>query len=125
MSHNTLGGGLAADTAWYNFFSDPIIPNQWYHAAFVKDMESETVAFYLDGTLVGQSSFPASGIGIWNSQFCDQSKMKIGMYSSSNWATNKFDGLIDEAAIFNTALNLAQIQQIYAQGLPRYMVVEH
>ena len=125
MGSEKASAGLASNSAWYSFESSALESDQWHHAAFVKNMEDQTVSFFMNGALVGEDSFPASTLGTWaGAQFCDQNKMSIGLYNTSNWSTNKFDGLIDEASIYATALNVAQVQQLYTQGLVRHMATE-
>ena len=78
---------------------------QWYH--LVGTWNGSTVTLYIDGT-AQTTTASASTIG-HNTGF----PATIGRYS-----TNYFQGLIDEVALFNSALSVSDITSIYNSGVP-------
>lgn len=86
----------------------------WVHIATTiteSSTGSNVISVYVNGTFLGSSSSATSRPRSFNKltigSFCD------GLFGSS------FDGLIDDLRIYNTALNAAQVQSIYAaQGMP-------
>ena len=82
-----------------------VSPNQWYHVALTySTLNSEAVVnVYLNGTLVADAVADVNTS--WNPQFA------LGAYLGE--AQPSFAGSIDEAAVFNQALNSQQIEQIY------------
>jgi hypothetical protein len=78
---------------------------QWYYV--VGTYDGATVKVYLNGTEEG--SAPYNG-GIWDSQ----SNLLIGR-KNIGWA-DAFDGMIDEARVYNTAKSVAWIKADYSSG---------
>ncbi|MFC1787862.1 LamG-like jellyroll fold domain-containing protein [Patescibacteria group bacterium] len=84
--------------------------DQWYHVASTWDGASKTLSVYVNGVL--EDSATNLNVGSIDHASAD---FRIGDdWSGSN---NEFDGLIDEAAIFNRPLNLIEIKTIYNNGL--------
>jgi hypothetical protein len=88
-----IGGGTVAN-------------NQWYHGLVVRS--SGTVTIYLNGSSVAS----VSNTGQFNSS---TSSSKIGDDNSNNPA---FPGLIDEVAVWSSALSSSDITSIYNSGTP-------
>jgi hypothetical protein len=82
-----------------------VYDGQWHHVAGVYD--GTNMFLYVDGTL--DVSQPATGSISQNS-----SPMCIGQTAQSTGYF--FDGLIDEASIYNRALTASEIQTLYAAG---------
>lgn len=101
---DTSASGVGFDSV---LGSTSLTTNTWYHVAAVYDDTEMTV--YLDG--VEDATPLAETGGIYNGT----AQVRIG--SSPSQAGNEFDGLIDEVAIFNTALTQSQIQDIMNNGL--------
>ena len=78
---------------------------QWYH--LVGTWDGSTVTLYIDGTAQSTTA-SASTIG-YNTGF----PATIGRYS-----TNYFQGLVDEVALFDSALSSSNITAIYNSGVP-------
>ncbi len=92
----------------------PMSIGEWHHVAFVVDRD--IVQLYRDGQLVTQSSCkgliaipPVSSL-VLGAKFGDD---QLG---PANGLPAYWDGLIDEFAIFNTALNDEQITGLYRAG---------
>ena len=78
---------------------------QWYHV--LGTWNGSTVTLYVNGS-AQTTTASASTIG-YNTDF----PATIGRYSS-----NYFQGLVDEVALFNTALSSSDITAIYNSGVP-------
>jgi len=80
-------------------------PNQWYHVALTYSGSNSAVNVnvYLDGALVATALADANAA--WNQQ------VAFGAYLGAQQPS--FVGSMDEVAIFNQALSLQQIEQIY------------
>ena len=87
----------------------PVISAEtWYHAALTFD--GMTLALYLNGE-------KATSAGGGGEIIYDNMPVRIGLSSSIPGAWSAFDGLIDEVALFNTALTQEDIQVIMNEGL--------
>jgi len=96
------GSGLSTDLSGNRNLND----EQWHHVATIYD--GTNIYLYVDGVL--DASTPATGT-IWQ----NNSPVEIGnTYNNPN--NYCFDGLIDEASIYNRALSAAEIAAIYAAG---------
>ena len=99
-------------------FTDPTVLSidTWYHAAMVRQKSpwSWIMTFYLNATVATSPS------GTWTSDyngadFSTSSALLIGEWWSGGYST---DGKIDEVAIWNVALDSANIKAIYNSGDP-------
>lgn len=81
-----------------------IAPNTWYHAAFVYDGVNRMI--YINAQL--DASKPDSGNVISANQ-----PLRIGSWTSERY----FDGKIDEVVLWDRALSVGEIQQLYQSGL--------
>lgn len=88
------------------FYQSNVLANTWYHLSAVYD-ENDSCSIYLDGKLVGRSTFAATN-GPDNGL-----AFNIGAESD---AGNPFIGKLDDIKIFNYALTPQQIQMEYAGG---------
>jgi RHS repeat-associated protein len=84
------------------------VADQWYHVAVVYDAEAETVSMYVNGTLVDSGS--RSGT------FSNNAHALVMGAFPGNEAQTEFNGLIDEAGIYNYALTANQVAQLYNPG---------
>ncbi|MFH1657194.1 MAG: LamG-like jellyroll fold domain-containing protein [bacterium] len=102
----------ATDNLWRaQFWSTPDFDfnydskNKWVHFVFMHDGTRGVV--YADAKEVAYEN-SAMNTG-------DAKTFKIG-----RWASNNFIGLIDEVQLFNQALDMSEIQQLYAEGVVRH-----
>ena len=103
MKNSTGAIGLGHSGGWvYDGMSLP--SGSWYHVAATLD--SGTVQFYVNGVAKDQ------GTGVTITGTTDD--LIIGAVPGSN----AFNGLIDEAAIFDSALSSSDITAIYNSGTP-------
>lgn len=85
--------------------NDSIILNKWSHIVAVRN-SSNQVSFYINGVLNGtanQSSGTPSG-------------STVGSICESSSSANRFDGIVDDVKIYNTALSYDAIVKLYSQG---------
>lgn len=80
---------------------------EWHHA--VGTLSPTGMTFYVDGKLVGTNaqSVGQDYVGYW----------RVGGDSTWGSSSRYFDGKLDEAAIYGTALNAGQIWEHYSTGL--------
>jgi hypothetical protein len=98
--------GVYVNGAWANNNdSIPVPLNQWTHVAGVYDGTNNFL--YVNGQLASSVHAPGTISPSGND-------LQIGHDPSD--ATRYFNGLIDEATVYNTALTAAQIQAIYDAG---------
>jgi len=110
-----FGVFLDGNDSWNLTGSAPLPADKWSHVAGVYDCAQ--VSFYLNGELVG-TPLKASGRIVPS-----HLPLQIG-HDAAN-PDRYFNGLIDEASVYNTALNAEQIRAIYNAGsagkcLPRH-----
>ena len=87
--------------------STPLQLDTWYHGAVTYD--GSTVSLYLNG------QFETSQAMSLDTQI-NPNGLTIGRTSPSDLITSQWNGLVDEAAIFNRALSGEEIAAIYATG---------
>lgn len=98
---NTNGGKLAAghNGYWYSVSDDvPLEPNVWYHVAVTYDATTTTMRLYKNGVLVDENTAvdPVSGGNF----------IRLGSY---NYASNLFQGKMDEVRIWNRVLEPCEL----------------
>ncbi|MFO0941314.1 MAG: LamG-like jellyroll fold domain-containing protein [Pirellulales bacterium] len=78
--------------------------NQWYHVAVVRDDAAKTVKMYLNGTLVGASTYTGTVISA-------PATKKLGS-AGTGVSASGFAGRMDETVFFNRALSVLEVQEI-------------
>ncbi|MEK7534589.1 MAG: LamG domain-containing protein, partial [Patescibacteria group bacterium] len=86
---------------------------KWYHV--VGTYDGTTFKIYIDGKEVFREGYLGTITTLNDSLF-------IGSYNGVVGNGYFFNGFLDEPAIYNQAFTLSQIQQLYAQGLPRHQL---
>jgi len=81
----------------------PMPQNEWVHIAVVADRSTNTFRGYKNGQLISTVPRVNSDFGVTNND----------LYIGNRFDTKPFNGLIDEVALFNRALNNTEIQEIY------------
>jgi hypothetical protein len=101
--------GIVINPSQVALFSPPnsIVLNQWSHVAFTYDSVTNEVKLFINGTQVATTTTTAITTTTTN-------PLVIGNDFSTG--TRPFDGLIDEPAIYNSALSATQIQAIFNSG---------
>ena len=83
--------------------------SNWYHVAVTRTASDNTIRAYLDGSEVG--TFDDGGTPALQS-------VATQIYFGNGYQ-NYFSGLIDEGAIWNSALSSTAITEIYNSGTPK------
>jgi hypothetical protein len=99
----------SSPSSWVSSSGGPITLGQWYHVAGVYD--GGTLLFYVNGQPVGSPVF-SSGHDIYSSS----NPLRIGSDPDSSDGSRYFNGMIDEAAVYNRALSSNEIASIYNAG---------
>ncbi len=98
------GGSLSS----MNTSGNPVTLNTWHHvAAVINSGVTNGTTIYVDGNAVGTGTMTLAS----NST----APLIIG---SSTGTGNFFEGLLDEAAIFNSALSTSDVATLYNSGVP-------
>ena len=85
----------------------PVIDGLWHHIAATRNGTTGETKLYVDGVLGGSKT------KLFSSDFSSPSaKLEIGSYLN----TYRFDGNLDEIAIFNNELNLTEINTHFTNG---------
>ena len=100
-----LGHGGTPNTSFV-LSNTPVVVGEWTHLAGVYDGAS--MKLYINGTE------DAMSIDVPTEINPGSTRLRIGAYL--NCCANRFDGLIDEAAIFDRALSAPEIQAIFDAG---------
>ena len=98
------GGDL---TSYTIFAANQYAAGQWLHIVLTRDYENQKLGAWVNGV-----ETIASRDAVWNVPTV--TPVWIGAFRN---ATEGFDGVIDEVAIFNTIISEADIKNIYANGL--------
>lgn len=113
---STKKGKLRATVNGRDILSDaPVNDDLWHHAAATFD--GETLKLYVDGNLQKQT---ASVRGDLAPNAYD---LTLGMNRSSPSSQDKdiaFDGAIDEFALFNRALDAAELKRVISSAKPKF-----
>ena len=81
----------------------------FYHVAGVYDASTATAKIYINGSLAGTT--PAGTIP--SSITDDGGRFHIGSEDSTTTAANFYDGVIDEARVYNRVLTLSEVEGLY------------
>ena len=108
-----LAGGVKNVSNWQTIQgTTTLLADVWQHVAVVIDLTAETLKLYLNGVLDGSNTsyaYPITG---------NNDAVYIGAGAAVG---ENFQGLIDDCAIFNTALpatGTGSIEEIYNNGSP-------
>jgi hypothetical protein len=102
--HFQIGDGAS----WHTANANAQVPlNQWVHIVATRKA-NEDAKIYYNGVLQPATSVPWSGAISYNGAW-----FAIGQQKDLN---RPFNGLIDEADVYNRALTAAEIESIYAAG---------
>lgn len=100
---------------WYNFrgssktkITGPLISDtNWHHAVGTSD--GTTVRFYVDSVLIGTTGVASTG------NYVTSTPIWLGAYGN-NAGNENWHGVIDEPAIYTTALSQARVNAHYTAG---------
>ena len=103
--YHEYGGGLNESVNWNYVFSK----NQWYHVGIVRNTPAKTVDFYVNGSHQQTFNFihdPTGGTSGILTIGCNPSGSLSAAYC--------LDAIMDDVRIYNRALTLADVQELYA-----------
>jgi hypothetical protein len=104
---NQLSFHDAASATWRDFptsLNDGI----WYHVVYVCNATAGTVEVYKNGLSLGTQSYTGVNIG-----------GTVALGSRFDFTTSRFNGLIDEVAIWERVLHANEVLQLYRRGANR------
>jgi hypothetical protein len=106
VSFTILNGGMSREFEPDVFAGNDIPTGAWTHIAATFD--GVTTSIYINGSLA------ASEASVFNALGGSGEPYWIGWNSQTNFGTDRyFDGRIDEAAVFDRALDAGEVQQLY------------
>jgi hypothetical protein len=94
-----------------------VTPNEWHHVVMVIDRETNVIRGYLNGSnapFINGGGGSVVGTLIPGSSISNALELLVGRRSS---AGASFGGEIDDLAVWNRALSLSEVEEIYAAGL--------
>ena len=100
LANYYLGGSAITGSTAYD-------DGNWHHAVVVFDQSANKLKLYMDGALYGTETTTASNVWIFTQ------KAAIGWQNANPVAPRYYDGQIDQARIFSTALTETQITELY------------
>jgi lysophospholipase L1-like esterase len=85
---------------------------EWHHGGWVYDGVADELRLYLDGQLQGTDSVALTGAFDSTNPFC------IGGYDTDTTCdTYEYAGVLDEVAVFDSALLTEDVQHLYVNGM--------
>lgn len=85
-----------------------ITDGDWHHVVAVRDADADEVLIYVDGAEAGSES------AVYSGGFGSTSELNIGWLDVPG--RYRFDGRVDEVALYGRALSASEIQQHYDDG---------
>ncbi|MDM5264393.1 DUF5011 domain-containing protein [Sulfurovum sp. XTW-4] len=89
----------------------PINDGAWHHIAAVREGSTGDTILYVDGTEESSFNFTSTG------GFAASTPVTIGYFINNSSASFYFDGMLDEIAVYGSALSPFEITQHYQNGL--------
>jgi prepilin-type N-terminal cleavage/methylation domain-containing protein len=108
----TLNGALRACLPACSVGTKRIDDNKWHLAVTVGD--SNSIRIYLDGNSNPEFTMPASAT-------TDAAVIRVGAYPGGGY---NFTGYIDQVRIYNRALTVKEIHQMYVDGVTRHLTLQ-
>jgi len=112
LDSNTIRFGSLGNIDTFDLSSGTFSLNTWYHIVGVIDGTSKEV--FIDGSSLGTATVSSLSGTNGNS-------VRIGALPSQTaafGALNPYQGILDELAVFNTALSSTNVSSIYNSGTP-------
>ncbi|MFC1620993.1 DUF2341 domain-containing protein, partial [Candidatus Omnitrophota bacterium] len=94
--------------------ANTILTGNWYHVAAVYDYDNDDATIYVNGSPVANSQGDETLNKIPNSA----PAIEIGARSGGPW--DPFDGILDDARIYNIELTASQVKALYEAGRQYY-----
>ncbi len=102
---------------WHGFTGATLSTGKWYHLAMVLDNTAKTVQLYVNGVASGAAN---SFAGLSPYVYGSSAPYVIGMANNTDPLNNgnnahPYNGVVDETAVWNTALTALQVRTLYDQ----------
>jgi len=110
---NFWTGSGAGPGAWNQMSGEAVQTGSWTHLAISYDAGSQTKRLYVNGALAASNAAD----DLYSPNGPQTENLHIGS-GSDNGASFYFDGLIDDVALWDEALPLAEIQDVMNKGVP-------
>ncbi|MCG2690128.1 prepilin-type N-terminal cleavage/methylation domain-containing protein [Candidatus Parcubacteria bacterium] len=106
--HGSCGGNCSPYIGWG--LPSMFIDNEWVHVLIVRDNVARSLKGYKNGKLVAQTT--------WTSGY-DPVASGNNFYIARGYVSY-FRGTIDDVRIFSEVFTIAQVQQLYVEGLAKH-----
>ena len=94
--------------------SQDLADGAWHHVVAVKDGTYDIALVYVDGAYAGSGpGWIAADLDFTDPLYFDVSTITEQAQGASYSATDSFDGMIDEAAIYDELLTPDQVARLY------------
>jgi len=115
----TLKGSFQANGGVWVYSSPASVPaNSWTHLAMVADHSTDTLSFYVNGVFVSSNTSSQS----WRTDDVTYSKeLLIGGQIDNGVLIRKFNGSIDEVAVYNRSLSASEVLDHYNAGRAKFI----
>jgi len=110
--HGSCGGNCGPYIGWS--LPNMFVNNKWVHVLIVRDNQTRSLKGYKNGKLVAQRT--------WTSDYDPKDSSDI-FYISRGYVYY-FRGVIDDVRIFSEPFTIAQVKQLYAEGLAKRGLTE-
>ena len=94
-----------SDWIWYASSSSVLFPNTWYFVAGVWSKGS-SLRIYIDGVLESETAVPSLDLTPLSAGW----DASIGVYDAAHYGIDFWNGIVDEARIYNRALTQQEVQ---------------
>lgn len=94
--------------------SSNLVAGTWYHVVGVYNSANSTVKIYINGSEAASTTTGTIPSSIGD----DGGRIHIGAEDSTGGVTGYYDGIIDEARIYNRILTSSEITQLYEWAAP-------
>ena len=106
------------DAGWDSLAGPAVATGNWTHLAITYDAATDTKSLWVNGALAVSDNTPQSGPTQYAPNGTIESEnLNIGS-GADNGSQFYFDGLIDDVALWDEALSLAEIQDVMNNGVP-------
>ncbi|MFH1657471.1 MAG: LamG-like jellyroll fold domain-containing protein [bacterium] len=102
-------------TEYLSFVTDKISLNEFHYITLTWQPGNKKI--YIDAELAIKKEDSR------NDYLLQSGSNSIFIGNSQGWHANNFSGILDEVQIYNRALSMAEIQQLYAEGAARHGLV--
>ena len=111
--YNSSAGTNATTTSLRSVPTGTLSTGVWYHLVWVYDASAGQMEAYVDGVSKGTVA------GLNTSMYTGgTARFTFGQYSANPAAGLGYDGVIDETAIYDKALTVAEVRALYGYGTP-------